>query len=98
LPVLNHREKVFLGKLITGTPPIKELVKYTPKQIINTDIPKNDTYDIGALLVCLAERQSDMTFTSRSGIPVIISDPDTQRLVTLFMVLILSITTFYVFI
>ncbi|RWS20968.1 CCR4-NOT transcription complex subunit 11-like protein, partial [Leptotrombidium deliense] len=80
LPKLSQREKIFIGQLITNAVPTKDLIKLTPKQVLNTEPAKDTTFDIGGLLVCLAERQSEMPFTSKAGIPVIIPDPDTRSM------------------
>lgn len=79
LPKISVREKHFIGQMITGSVPLKELTKNTPKQVLNTEISKDAPgYDISALLVSLAEHQSQMPFTSKSAVPVVIHDPDTR--------------------
>ncbi|RWS06485.1 CCR4-NOT transcription complex subunit 11-like protein [Dinothrombium tinctorium] len=64
---------------IGSLPKLTHREKFTPKQVLNTDA-KDTSFDIGGLLVCLAERQSEMPFTSKAGIPVFISDPDMRSL------------------
>ena len=38
----------------------------------------NQNYDITGLLVSMAERHSELPFTSKSGVPTVIADPDNR--------------------
>ena len=80
LPQLSLKEKVFVGKLITGCLAHKDLTKFTPKHVLTTDhFTKSDSYDISSLIATLSERRSELPLTSKSGVSVIVSDPESQR-------------------
>lgn len=74
LPKFTNSEKHFLSQLISM--PTKDLFKKTPLQVIEMDVSDLQTFDVSGLQVALAERHSEMSQTSKSGIPVVIPVPD----------------------
>ncbi|XP_042898289.1 CCR4-NOT transcription complex subunit 11 isoform X1 [Parasteatoda tepidariorum] len=74
LPKLESSEKYFLSQLISM--PTKDLFKKTPQQIIQMDVSDMQSFDVSGLQVALAERHSEMSQTSKCGIPVVLSHPD----------------------
>ncbi|XP_047000299.1 CCR4-NOT transcription complex subunit 11 [Schistocerca americana] len=77
LPRLLQVEKNFLMHLITN--PTKEVLKKTPNQILNSDLANtHPNVDITGIQLALAERQSELPLTCRSGIPVILPDGDNR--------------------
>lgn len=76
LPRLSTVEKNFLAQLITN--PTKELLKRTANQILSSDLATFHSVDITSIQLALAERQSELPHTSRSGIPVILPDSETR--------------------
>ncbi|KAH9366043.1 hypothetical protein HPB48_020915 [Haemaphysalis longicornis] len=80
IPRLTVHEKYFITQLLTL--PTKDLFKKTPWQIMHLDESTLQMCDTGNIQVSFAERQSEMPQSSRSGIPVIIDDPDPKRPVT----------------
>lgn len=80
IPKLTAQEKYFVTHLLTL--PTKDLSKKTPGQIMNLDASTLQMCDTGNIQVAFAERQSEMPQSSRSGIPVVIDDPDPKRPVT----------------
>ncbi|XP_076331001.1 CCR4-NOT transcription complex subunit 11 isoform X1 [Tachypleus tridentatus] len=77
MPSLSNPEIYFLSQLILM--PSKDLFKKTPTQILSMDTGSMQSFDISGLQLALAEKQSQMTQMSKSGIPVVISDPDTRN-------------------
>ncbi|XP_077542653.1 CCR4-NOT transcription complex subunit 11-like isoform X3 [Haemaphysalis longicornis] len=77
IPKLTAHEKYFVTQLLTV--PTKDLFKKTPWQIMHLDESTLQMCDTGNIQVSFAERQSEMPQSSRSGIPVIIDDPDAKR-------------------
>lgn len=77
IPKLTLHEKYFLTQLLTI--PAKDLFKKTPWQVLNLDESTLQMGDAGGIQVSFAERQSEMPQSSRSGIPLIIDDPDLRR-------------------
>lgn len=77
IPKLTIHEKYFLTQLLTI--PAKDLFKKTPWQVLNLDENSLQIGDAGGIQVSFAERQSEMPQSSRSGIPLIIDDPDLRR-------------------
>ncbi|KAL1432411.1 hypothetical protein MTO96_013170 [Rhipicephalus appendiculatus] len=77
IPKLTLHEKYFLTQLLTI--PAKDLFKKTPWQVLNLDESSLQMGDAGGIQVSFAERQSEMPQSSRSGIPLIIDDPDLRR-------------------
>jgi hypothetical protein len=51
-----------------------QLLKKTPNQILSSDLGMFHNVDITSIQLALAERQSELPHTSRSGIPVILPD------------------------
>ncbi|XP_054707596.1 LOW QUALITY PROTEIN: CCR4-NOT transcription complex subunit 11-like [Uloborus diversus] len=74
LPRLTNSEKYFLSQLISM--PTKDLFKKTPLQVIQMDVSDMQSFDVSGLQVALAERHSEMSQTSKSGIPVVFPYPD----------------------
>jgi len=54
------------------------LLKRTANQILSSDLATFHSVDITSMQLALAERQSELPHTSRSGIPVILSDSETS--------------------
>lgn len=79
LPRLTTSEKYFLSQLISM--PSKDLFKKTPCQILSMDVSDTQSFDVSGLQVAIAERHSEMTQTSKSGIPVVIASPDARAIV-----------------
>lgn len=77
IPKLTLQEKYFVTQLLTI--PAKDLFKKTPWQILNLDESSLQMGDSGGIQLSFAERQSEMPQSSRSGIPLIIHDPDLRR-------------------
>lgn len=80
IPKLTAHEKYFLTQLLTV--PAKDLFKKTPWQVINLDESSLQLGDTGGIQVSFAERQSEMPQSSRSGIPLVIADPDPKPIFT----------------
>lgn len=76
LPWLSPVERNFLAQLITN--PSKELLKKTAAQVLGSDVGAIHNVDSTGVQLALAERQSELPHTSRSGIPVILPDTDTR--------------------
>ncbi|CAG2164975.1 unnamed protein product [Oppiella nova] len=72
-PKLSFREN-----FVDSSKPNNQLIKQTPKQVLNTEIPSDKNYDISALYMSVNERQSELPFTTRAGVPTIIADPDNR--------------------
>lgn len=70
LPRLSNSEKYFLSQIISI--PMKELFKKTPNQVIQMDVTNMQSFDISGLQVALAEHHSEMSQTSKSGIPIVL--------------------------
>ncbi|CAN7992263.1 unnamed protein product [Ixodes hexagonus] len=80
IPKLTVQEKYFLSQLLT-TVPAKDLFKKTPWQIITLDESTLQIGDTGGIQVSFAEHQSEMPQSSRSGIPLVVADPDPKPVV-----------------
>ncbi|CAL1263244.1 unnamed protein product [Larinioides sclopetarius] len=80
LPRLSSSEKHFLSQLISM--PTKDLFKKTPNQIIQMDVSNLQSFDVSGLQVALAERHSEMSQTSKSGIPVVLPYPQKRPMET----------------
>ncbi|KAG0428432.1 hypothetical protein HPB47_024592 [Ixodes persulcatus] len=78
IPKLTVQEKYFLSQLLTV--PAKDLFKKTPWQVVSLDESNLQMGDTGGIQVSFAERQSEMPQSSRSGIPLVIADPDPKPL------------------
>ncbi|XP_050300781.1 CCR4-NOT transcription complex subunit 11 isoform X2 [Anthonomus grandis grandis] len=74
LPRLTDAERHFVIQLIAEVS--KDLLKKTAHQVLNSDIPPSSEVDFSAIQLTVAEKQSVMPHTSKSGIPVILSLPD----------------------
>uniref|UniRef100_A0A1B6DGH3 CCR4-NOT transcription complex subunit 11 n=1 Tax=Clastoptera arizonana TaxID=38151 RepID=A0A1B6DGH3_9HEMI len=68
---MSPAEKCFITQLITNS---KDVLKKTAKQVISSE--PGHMPDISSIQLALAEKQSELPHTCRSGIPVIIPDPD----------------------
>ena len=55
-----------------------QLLKRTANQILSSDLATFHSVDITSIQLALAERQSELPHTSRSGIPVILPDIETR--------------------
>lgn len=77
IPKLTMHEKHFLTQLLTV--PAKDLFKKTPWQVLNLDESYLQMCDTGCIQISFAEHQSEMPQSSRSGIPLVIDDPDLRR-------------------
>ena len=75
VPILSQTEKNFLARLFGADS--KDTMKQTPRKIID-DSSTNATseIDLTNLQLNLAEHQSEFTSISKSGYPIILSDPD----------------------
>lgn len=79
MPKLSRREKHFVGQLLAGSVPLKDLMKATPKMVLAGELSQSGKEpDIGSLMVHLVERQTGLPFTAKAGIPVVIADPETK--------------------
>ncbi|GIY76173.1 CCR4-NOT transcription complex subunit 11, partial [Caerostris extrusa] len=74
LPRFMNSEKHFLSQLISM--PTKDLFKKTPNQIIQMDVTNMQSFDVSGLQLALAERHSEMSQTSKSGVPVVLPYPE----------------------
>ncbi len=72
---LSLVEKQFVTLLVTGA--AKEWVKKTPRQICQSDPVKNfQNVDLTGIQLALAERDSELPHSARSGASVVVPDPD----------------------
>ncbi|XP_065348212.1 CCR4-NOT transcription complex subunit 11 [Cloeon dipterum] len=71
LPTLTPVEKAFVAQLISG--PNKDLLKKTPAQVSASDESTYHMGDLSGVQLALAERQSQLSHSSRSAIPVTLS-------------------------
>ncbi|GAB6033606.1 CCR4-NOT transcription complex subunit 11, variant 2 [Chamberlinius hualienensis] len=74
LPRITAAEKDFLWHLLLGS--AKDLLKKTARQILSMEVMDNPNYDISWLQIELAEKQSELPHTSKTGIPVVLPDPE----------------------
>ncbi|XP_064479516.1 CCR4-NOT transcription complex subunit 11-like [Ornithodoros turicata] len=74
IPKLTVQEKYFISQLLTV--PAKDLFTKTPLQIMNLDENNIQISDTAGIQVSFAEQQSEMPQSSKSGIPLVIGDPD----------------------
>ncbi|KAG8189205.1 hypothetical protein JTE90_013738 [Oedothorax gibbosus] len=74
LPRFTDSEKYFLSQLISM--PTKDLFKKSPQQVIEMDVTDMQSFDVSGLQLALAERHSEMSASSKCGIPVVIPYPD----------------------
>ncbi|XP_035223991.1 CCR4-NOT transcription complex subunit 11-like isoform X1 [Stegodyphus dumicola] len=81
LPRLTNSEKYFLSQLISM--PTKDLFKKTPSQVIQMDVSEMQSFDVSGLQVALAERHSEMSQTSKCGIPIVLPYPDDKPMETI---------------
>ncbi|CAH0550764.1 unnamed protein product [Brassicogethes aeneus] len=75
LPRLMNSEKFFVTQLISDVPK-DAILKKTAIQIINSDCPVQQNFDFSSIQLTLAEKQSELPQTCKSGIPVLISFPE----------------------
>lgn len=74
IPKLTIQEKYFISQLLTV--PAKDLFAKTPRQVLNLDENNIQIADTAGIQVSFAEQQSEMPQSSKSGIPLVIGDPD----------------------
>ena len=55
-----------------------QLLKKSASQILNSDMGTFHNVDITSIQLALAERQSELPHTSRSGIPIILPDGESR--------------------
>lgn len=55
-----------------------QILKKTAKQLLFADNLPTPTVDFTSVQLSLAERQSELSHSSRTGIPVVIADPETK--------------------
>ncbi|KAJ8978713.1 hypothetical protein NQ317_015961 [Molorchus minor] len=75
LPRMTSPEKQFIIQLISDVPK-DALLKRTAAQIINSDAPSHTKVDFSSIQLTLAEKQSELPQTCKTGIPVILSLPE----------------------
>ena len=81
LPKFSRREKRYISLLISGTVTFRDMIKYTPKQVITQEPTIRDHAkdpDLTAIINKVNEKFHSLPATATSGIPVIISDPDSR--------------------
>ncbi|KAJ8948131.1 hypothetical protein NQ318_008484 [Aromia moschata] len=75
LPRLSPPEKHYLTQLLSDIPK-DVLLKRTAAQIVNSDNPPQSKVDFSSIQLTLAEKQSELPQTCKTGIPVILSLPE----------------------
>lgn len=80
-PKLTHHEKYFFAQLITSGSDstqnnTKDLTRYTPKLVINTTIPADQTVDISDIIKAVEKRDSEISPVSKLNLPGMLCDPD----------------------
>ncbi|XP_044265183.1 CCR4-NOT transcription complex subunit 11 [Tribolium madens] len=76
LPKLTPPERQFLMQLLADVPK-DAILKKTATQIINSDVGNVQTnFDFSVVQLLLAEKQSELPQTCKTGIPVILSLPE----------------------
>lgn len=81
LPKFSRREKRYIGLLLSGTVTFRDLIKYTPKQVITQEPTIRDhakDADLTAIVNKVNEKMASLPATATSGIPAIVSDPDSR--------------------
>ena len=79
---LTQNEYRFLAHLLLNVIPIKDLIKLTPKQALAMDEQPINPKELVALLDKIRSKELDLPVTCKSAIPVIVSEPDNEGLVT----------------
>lgn len=78
-PRFTKKEKTFLSLLLSN--PLKDIMKNTAKQVINSDLLKDaKEVDISYLTAKVNETNINRSASSKTGIPVIVSDIDKKSL------------------
>ncbi|KAG5875789.1 hypothetical protein JTB14_023537 [Gonioctena quinquepunctata] len=75
LPRLSPSEKHFVTQLLSDHPK-DALLKKTALQVVNSDTQPPSNVDFSSIQLSLAEKQSELPQTCKSGIPVILSLPE----------------------
>ncbi|CAG9837782.1 unnamed protein product [Diabrotica balteata] len=75
LPRITAPEKHFIVQLLADKPK-DALLKKTAAQIVNSDVPSQVNADFSAIQLTLAEKQSELPQTCKTGIPVVLSLPE----------------------
>ncbi|CAH1991513.1 unnamed protein product [Acanthoscelides obtectus] len=75
LPRLFPQEKHFLTQLMSDVSK-DSFMKKTAVQVINADPPQHSPTDFSMIQLLLAEKQSELPQTCKTGIPVIVSLPE----------------------
>lgn len=78
---ISQSEKVFLYQLVTSPALTRELLKRTPRQVLNMDVSSFPAIDVSHLQVAILEKQTDMPQTARSGISPLLPDPDMDNII-----------------
>ncbi|KAL5006904.1 hypothetical protein ScPMuIL_015710 [Solemya velum] len=76
IPAISPSERYFLTQLISS--PAKDLFKKTPSHILQMDVGNMQSFDVSGLQLALAERQSEMSASSKSAMPCVVPDPDSK--------------------
>ncbi|VEN39845.1 unnamed protein product [Callosobruchus maculatus] len=75
LPRIFPQEKHFITQLMSDVPK-DSFMKKTAVQVINADTPQQTMTDFSMIQLLLAEKQSELPQTCKTGIPVIVSLPE----------------------
>ncbi|CAH1175759.1 unnamed protein product [Phaedon cochleariae] len=75
LPKISSQEKSFLTQLMSDMPK-DALLKKTAMQIVNADVQPSNIVDFSSIQLTLAEKQSELPQSCKTGIPVILPLPE----------------------
>ncbi|KAJ3650244.1 hypothetical protein Zmor_021942 [Zophobas morio] len=75
LPRLSAPEKYFLTQLLSDVPK-DAILKKTATQVVNADVGNFQAADFSMIELLLAEKQSELPQTCKTGIPIILSLPE----------------------
>ncbi|XP_014665623.1 PREDICTED: CCR4-NOT transcription complex subunit 11-like isoform X2 [Priapulus caudatus] len=78
LPRISMSEKAFLSQIIANYngPLVRDLLRKTPRQILQLDPSIIPVADMSGLQVSIVEQQSELPAVSKCGIPTVLADPD----------------------